>query len=217
MNGKIASLPAALRNQLNRRLHDGAETRKQLLAWLNSLPEVTIPISRQNLHEWTKHGFRTWRMRQDALDFSALHDSDAPDAQTHIPGLTDKLVRWLALRLAATAHTLTPDDDNPDADLRRLRHFAADIVSLRRGELYSRRIALDEQRLARLQAESEAEREKQFWQWTKRADIRAELFGQALKSKVWHDLIRKNFPDLAPFLPKDPTTEPDETAAPNLT
>ena len=38
-NGKIARLPRGVRQELNRRLHEG-EQGKRLVAWLNALPEV---------------------------------------------------------------------------------------------------------------------------------------------------------------------------------
>ena len=58
-NGKIARLPLAVRQELNRRLDEG-EQGKKLVAWLNSLPEVQAimtaefggkPITEQNLVE----------------------------------------------------------------------------------------------------------------------------------------------------------------------
>src|SRR5208282_4794000 len=63
--GKIAHLPHDIREQLNRRLMDG-ETGRDLVAWLNSLPEtqrVTLalfdgrPVSEQNLSEWKQGGY----------------------------------------------------------------------------------------------------------------------------------------------------------------
>ena len=169
MNGKIASLPNHLRQQLNRRLDD-AEPHQRLLTWLNSLPEVQRilaadfagrPISKQNLHEWSLYGFRNWKMRQNALDFATLLDTDVPAGQpAPAPSLPDKLVQWLALRFAACAQSLAPADQQPDQDLRRLRYLAADIFALRRGDLYSRRVALEERRLALLQAAADDKRAK---------------------------------------------------------
>jgi hypothetical protein len=58
-NGKIARLPAAIREELNQRLLDG-EQGKQLVLWLNSLPRVQallkdkfhgVPISEVNLSQ----------------------------------------------------------------------------------------------------------------------------------------------------------------------
>ena len=62
---KIARLPRELRDQLNRRLHDG-QPGTQLVIWFNSLPEAREvlerefrgrAISEQNLSEWKQGGY----------------------------------------------------------------------------------------------------------------------------------------------------------------
>jgi len=67
-NGKIARLPAAIREELNQRLLDG-EKGKLLVEWLNSLPQVqsvlkakfqAIPISEHNLSQWKTGGYTAW-------------------------------------------------------------------------------------------------------------------------------------------------------------
>ena len=66
--GKIGSLPAHLREEVNRRLHDG-KTGKDICDWLNTLPEVLAilderwaeqPITPQNLSEWRSGGYQIW-------------------------------------------------------------------------------------------------------------------------------------------------------------
>ncbi len=225
MNGKISHLPQSVREQLNRRLSDG-ERPSRTLAWLNSLPDVQAliasefagrPVSKQNLYEWTRHGFRQWKLRQNALDFATQNLADAPAADScSTSNLTQKLVQWLALRFAASAHTLVPADDEPETDLRCLRQIAADIVALRRGDLYSRRVALEEKRLALRTAKTQELREEEFWQWTRRRDIRARLETQMAQQRAWHDQLRAAIPELAPFLPPKPqsNSDPDETSTP---
>lgn len=223
MSGKISRLPHAIREELNRRLAD-AEPHHQLLAWINSLPEVKCilaqqfggrPVSKQNLYEWTQYGFRTWKMRQDALEFAA---SNEPDTSGSAPAfnLTDKLVQWLALRFAAIAHSLVPADAQPEAELRRLRSFAADIVALRRGDLYTRRIELEQRRVALLEAHDQEALEDEFWQWTKRPDIREKLNIERDKTQLWQNALRAIAPEVAPFLPplKPGANQPDETLTP---
>lgn len=226
MKGKIAHLPKPIREQLNRRL-DNAERHDRILAWLNSLPEVQaliasdfdgVPISKQNLYQWTQHGFRLWQNRQNALAF-ATEDLDDSAASPSTANLTDKLVQWVALRFAASAHTLTPADAEPETDLRHLRHIAADIIALRRGDLYSRRIALEEKRLDLLVAREEEALEDEFWEWTNRPDIRqelkAEFEAEFEKRRALLDAIRATAPQVAPFLPTKKTKPlPDETTTP---
>ena len=73
--GKIARLPRAVREKLNRRLADG-EPGDSLLLWLHGLPAVRKTLARhfggtavtkQNLSEWRAGGFLEWQSRQDML------------------------------------------------------------------------------------------------------------------------------------------------------
>lgn len=74
--GKIGRLPARLREEVNRRLHDGA-TGPELCEWLNALPEVQAvlakqfggePVNEQNVSAWRKGGFQRWRDEQRHIE-----------------------------------------------------------------------------------------------------------------------------------------------------
>jgi hypothetical protein len=74
--GKIASLPLALRQELNRRLDDG-QRGPQLLAWLNTEEAVLKvldehwgeqPINAQNLTEWRQGGYQDHLRRRERVD-----------------------------------------------------------------------------------------------------------------------------------------------------
>ncbi|MCX6952630.1 MAG: hypothetical protein NTV51_10775, partial [Verrucomicrobia bacterium] len=74
--GKIARLPRALRDTLNRRLLEG-EPGPRLLAWLNKQPETKAvlaedfdgrAVTAQNLSEWRLGGFGDWCREQTALE-----------------------------------------------------------------------------------------------------------------------------------------------------
>src|ERR1700689_5227547 len=73
--GKIARLPQPIREQVNLRLQNGEEG-KQIVEWLNTLPEVTAilatefdgqPINEPNLSHWKSGGYRDWEEQQEAL------------------------------------------------------------------------------------------------------------------------------------------------------
>lgn len=73
--GKIARLPKAVRDELNRRLEDGEEG-KALVAWLNGHAEVQSVLKAQydgrainepNLTAWRQGGFLDWLRQQEAL------------------------------------------------------------------------------------------------------------------------------------------------------
>ena len=81
--GKIGSLPAHLREEVNRRLHDG-KTGREICDWLNSVPEVLVilderwgeqPITPQNLSEWKAGGYQIWlRNREKGEHLRKLTD-----------------------------------------------------------------------------------------------------------------------------------------------
>lgn len=73
--GKIAQLPARVREALNRRLHDG-QPASVILPWLNDLPETKAllterfdgePVSEQNLSLWRNGGFAKWVKEQEQI------------------------------------------------------------------------------------------------------------------------------------------------------
>lgn len=73
--GKIGRLPAVIREEVNRRLHDG-QPGPYLLDWLNAQPQVQKvladlfngePVSPQNLSAWRNGGFRVWQAEQKAI------------------------------------------------------------------------------------------------------------------------------------------------------
>jgi hypothetical protein len=72
LTGKIGSLPASIRNELNRRIRDN-EFGTRLVDWLNHFPEVQAilahrfagrPINQVNLTQWKATGYRQWRLDQ---------------------------------------------------------------------------------------------------------------------------------------------------------
>jgi len=73
--GKIGRMPVALRNEVNRRLHEN-ESANKILAWLNAQPEAILvldsfgeePVTPQNLSEWRNGGFRDWLARREKVD-----------------------------------------------------------------------------------------------------------------------------------------------------
>lgn len=74
--GKIASLPAKIRDELCRRMHDG-ERGPVLLPWLNALPEVLTvldrewgeePITASNLSDWRNGGFQDYLRKLEAVE-----------------------------------------------------------------------------------------------------------------------------------------------------
>jgi hypothetical protein len=154
-NGKIARLPNAVQDELNRRL-DGHELGQPLLDWLNGLPDVqrTLAtlfggraINKQNLSEWRQGGFREWQNRQEALkhipDILAQTAGLQPSAAEPI---TDKLAPWLAVQYFMMAEALLKTGDGANK-FKLLRSFCADVAALRRGDHRLAQMKLDHERL----------------------------------------------------------------------
>lgn len=103
--GKIASLPARIREEVCRRLHDG-QLSPQIIAWLHTLPDVLRildeqwreePISAMNISEWRRGGYQDWLARRErvqnikvlsdyALDIARNAGTSISDAAAVIAG-----------------------------------------------------------------------------------------------------------------------------------
>ncbi len=170
--GKIARLPLAIRDQLNRRLLDN-EPGPSLLEWLNSLPDVQAiltadfasqPISPANLSQWKNGGYSDWLTRRDALALARdLDDKEALGDDSLAGAFADKLARWLSLHYASVAvQTLASEDpdDDPDTRQRRLRRLCADVTALQREAHNAQRISLERERLQIQLSNAEWQRKK---------------------------------------------------------
>lgn len=73
--GKIGRMPVAIRNEVNRRLHEN-EGAAKILGWLNAQPEaITVldsfseePVTPQNLSEWRNGGYQNWLRDREKID-----------------------------------------------------------------------------------------------------------------------------------------------------
>jgi hypothetical protein len=89
--GKIARLPASIREELNQRLFNGEKARR-LIAWLNGLPAVQAvvsaefagtPVAECNLSRWKKTGYKSWREeheRREAAAFLLRETASIPES-----------------------------------------------------------------------------------------------------------------------------------------
>jgi len=168
-NGKIARLPRAVREELNRRLDDG-EPADTLLPWLNERPEVKQvlakyfagrPVSPQNLSEWRQRGFRAWQRQRAACESAAaLAERGQALGKTTRQPLSDHLARVLAAELFQCLEALPEGDANPQARWQQLREILHEARHLRRGDANARRLQIEAERWAH-QREVQQER----WAW----------------------------------------------------
>ena len=164
-NGKIARLPRAIREQVNRKLDDGI-TGVEIVEWLNTLPEAQAlmaaefdgrPIREQNLSEWKAGGYRDWQMRQEALEMVRSLTEDAGDLKkaTAKEPLTESLALWVAARYAVAAKKLAAEGVDNEAHWKLLRAFCSDIVALRQGDHSAENLKIERKRLALAKKEYE--------------------------------------------------------------
>jgi hypothetical protein len=150
--GKIARLPAAVREELNQRLLDGEEGKK-LVEWLNGLPKVQAvmlaefeghPINEQNLSEWQKGGYVAWEAGQRMMDtvWSVMDGTKGLEIVAK-DGLTNRMALMLAAKMAGEMQCLelAPEGIEKAKIWRELR---ISLLALRRCDLYGQRLKIEQ-------------------------------------------------------------------------
>jgi hypothetical protein len=154
-NGKIANLPAHIRDELNYRLADG-DPGNELVEWLNSNPEVVkvirerfdgTPISEQNLSEWRKRGYQKWLAHRNMFDESnALGDNAGIIAETGID--CDKLLLTLTAAYAeAIQNWIVTPCEQMTYKLAVYKNLTNGVIALRRAEIQKVRLEIERERL----------------------------------------------------------------------
>jgi hypothetical protein len=154
-SGKIARLPEAIREQVNKRLANH-ESSTSLLAWLNALPEVQAvltrefggeTISRNNLHNWRQNGHQEWlRVQQAGELMERLGTPGNEMAAMDAGAVLGTMTTFAAARYVVEMKKL---DGRGDADGRawdRMRAFCQDVVALRRTEHLAQRLEFDREK-----------------------------------------------------------------------
>jgi hypothetical protein len=181
--GKIARLPHPVREQVNRRLQNG-EKGRQIVQWLNALPEVAAvmaaefegePVSEMNLSRWKKGGYRDWEAEQPAVEAiqSLIQRSDAhQDAISD--GLTDRMALFLMARMAAQLiHLDAAGNTAGQSDA--LGEWLIRLARMRRGEFHAQRLAIERERLELLRKKTRQEFEAECWKWATQEEVREQI------------------------------------------
>ena len=218
-NGKIARLPKAVREELNRRLSDG-EPGKELVAWLNGLPEVQSMVAaefggravrEQNLSEWKQGGYEEWLRQQEALELVRHLSAEADDLKVASgEPLSDKLGLWLAARYAVATRKLA-DENHGELDWQRLRELCSDVVALRRGDHSAARLKMEQARLDRERDETEEEAVAHFQRWAKNPAVREMICGHCVSPEERERRLRAIFGLPTPQPPEASRANPTES------
>jgi len=165
-NGKIARLPQAIREQLNRRLEDNEQGR-QVVGWLNSLPETQAvcqsdfsgrAVSEQNLSEWKQGGYRDWQKQQERRELVRQWAGDAKDLEgaAGAVAFSSRLSLILLAELAQAVRDMLAETTDAGTRLERLQEVARRFAQLRREESNAGRVQLAREHWEKEQAKEEA-------------------------------------------------------------
>ena len=202
-NGKIARLPREIREQLNRRLHDG-ETGVRLVEWLNTLPQVTQTlaegfggreVSVQNLSEWKQGGYQDWVTRQETLGQVRELAEDATELAAATNGaLADHLAVVLTARYAKLVSGWNGEmDDGFRRQVRALRMLCQDVVELRRGDHSASRLRIERERLEADREKTEEEVLEHFQRWAQNASVREWMAEESISPAERERRLRQIF------------------------
>jgi hypothetical protein len=149
--GKIARLPAAVREELNRRLDNG-KLAKNLVPWLNELPDVqrvladlfgSRPITENNLSEWRRGGFQDWLLQEERRlrieQLTERYQSLGPEegARRRDAHLHERL----AIELMEELERLSAMKDRTER-WKRLQKISRELCRLQRTRTYGSEVAL---------------------------------------------------------------------------
>jgi hypothetical protein len=172
--GKVASLPATIREEVNKRLFDGQQS-PQIIKWLHEQPEVLRilddrwgeePVNAQNISEWRKGGYQDWLDRREKVSaIKTLSDYSLKLAQAAGGSLTEgalaigggKILEFLETAAADESKQSGEGFDNLINALVALRHAELAGVKSKQNEVVlqqrERALALEEKRFRRQTAE----------------------------------------------------------------
>ncbi|MDE2101207.1 MAG: DUF3486 family protein [Patescibacteria group bacterium] len=198
--GKIARLPASLREDLNHRLLDG-ESAGKILPWLNTLPEVLkvlsaefdgLKINDQNLSDWRQGGYQDWlRQRERITRTRELADYAGKQARAAGGGLAEgaqAIAAGKLLELLEAVDEATENAEGQKLPTDELVSIVSALTSLRTTEQNDVRLKQNEKRLSQKDEEIALEREKMM-------RLTPKLFLQFYKSQAALDIAGSDLPD----------------------
>lgn len=162
--GKIARLPAELRNEICIRLHNG-ETSATILPWLNARPEAVklvseqfdgSPITPQNLSEWKGGEYAKWLSRREKIQNLKELSMWAADVSRRGVNLAGGSAAIIAGKILEIADDLQISVDEPE----KLAALTRAVAQLQNGELAAQKLRNENVRLKHAAEKLELERQK---------------------------------------------------------
>ena len=202
--GKIASLPAAIRESLNHLLFNGARGPK-IITWLHSQEEVLRvldeggeePITPQNLSEWRKGGYADWLARRERVEEIKILSSYAAElAEAAGASVSDGAAAILGGKILAAAEKLA---ETPEGE-KSLVGLALSIAKLRdsdskllRARVAERNADQKDQQLSLDQAKFERTTAQLFIKWAASSEAQAILGSGDTKTVQMDKLVQLFF------------------------
>lgn len=175
--GKIARLPAAAREELNRRLVEN-EPASKILPWLNGLPEMGViiaemgeagghqvgPVDDRNLSEWRKGGFADWLRRRERIEETReLARWSTQMAKAGGGDISEGAAAILSGQILEVLEGLTElreSGGDAAAVAKAVEQVTVALSRVRRGDHDRRKLELDRERLGQGAEALELERQK---------------------------------------------------------
>jgi hypothetical protein len=143
-----------IRAELNQRLQNG-EPAKDLVAWLNSLPDVQAvlnaqfagnPVNEVNISAWRQGGFQDWLQVHEKRDCITAFLEESIHLASTDSELPNGIATFLAADFALTARALLKSAPDPETRWRLLRQLLPAATRLRADQLrYSSAIKAENQ------------------------------------------------------------------------
>jgi len=206
--GKIARLPHALREEVNRRLLNG-ETARELLTWLNAQKgaEETwfqhfagSPASPQNLSEWRAGGYRDWLQKRERVENLKTLSSYAMQLAQSGGSLSEGAAAIAAGQILETLEVAASDEDADLGDL------TLAVSRLRAGDIAKEKMKLSRRKETNKEKQMALEREKfetlaveKFIEWGRRPEAQEILSSgkpktiqvQLLREMIWGNMEKE--------------------------
>jgi hypothetical protein len=165
-NGKIARLPADIREEVNLRLYNGNKS-KDILAWLNGLPAVKkilaaqfagVPINVRNLCNWRQIGYWRWFNEQQNVGSMENLGKYAAGLAKAAGGSVSRGVAAVASGKLLKFMDKKNDQDSTAADVAKCADAAAKLL---KSEQNNERLVIARERLRHHETNLRLKRDKQ--------------------------------------------------------
>lgn len=152
-NGKVARMPRVIRDTINLAFESGMEG-KAIVAWINTQPEARKvldlwfdgkPVTKQNLSEWKKGGYKEWLKQQEACDIvrRLIEKANALTVAADEAPISDQLSTVLTLELVNIAQTLLDETADTHERWQRLQELFRVLARVRQGDFKAGKLTLE--------------------------------------------------------------------------